>query len=210
MKHGRQDAMARKSDRKRIFPARGGKSAYREETMDSGRYIPYSGGSMGWFENSGVLKSELGNDYTFYTVLDSELVRIKQFERMSDRPERRRGHYRVPKALPVNLMVADQPGAPARPTAAVSVRWSGGLLNGHTKDISFFGMCLQFERDPRMPQGARVQVAVLQADGDALMTVNSEVAWVHKLHAQQPVWNMGIAFTGITGDIDAHLHELLD
>ena len=25
-----------------------------------GRYIPYGGGSMGWFENSGVMKCEVG------------------------------------------------------------------------------------------------------------------------------------------------------
>ena len=192
------------------FPARGSKPTNREETMKSGRYIPHSGGSMGWFENSGVLKSELGNDYTFYTALDAELVRIKQFERMSDKPEGRRQHYRVPKSLPVNLLVDDPAGAEARPSTRVNVTWSGGLLDGITKDISFFGMCLQFDSDPEMPKGTKVQVDVLQADGGTLMDVPSEVAWVNKLHARRPVWHMGVAFTGITDDINTHLHELLD
>lgn len=202
--------MAGKNLPRAKFPARGGKPTYREETMDSGRYIPYSGGSMGWFENSGVLKSELGNDYTFYTVLDSELVRIKQFERLSDKPERRGKHYRVPKALPVNLLVADQPGAAAPRSAKVNVTWSGGRLSGVTKDISFFGMCLQFDRDPGLSKGSPVRVELLQADGATLMTVTSEVAWVNTVSVRRPVWHMGIAFTGITGDISANLHELLD
>ena len=61
-----------------------------------GRYIPYSGGSLGWFENSGVLKSERVNNYAFSTVLDGDLVRAKQYVRAGMQTEKRRSQRKEP------------------------------------------------------------------------------------------------------------------
>ena len=57
------------------------KEVIRALTTSDGRYIPYGGGLMGWFENSGVLECELPKDYKFYSVLKPEEVRSKLFER---------------------------------------------------------------------------------------------------------------------------------
>ena len=59
------------------------------EVTEAGRYIPYSGGTMGWFENSGVLKCEKPNNYLFYTAMESDLIRSKQFERWGENFNRR-------------------------------------------------------------------------------------------------------------------------
>jgi PilZ domain-containing protein len=57
---------------------------------NEGRYIPYSGGSLGWFENSGVPNAEKRNNYLFHTVMDAALVRAKQVVRSGQSAEKRR------------------------------------------------------------------------------------------------------------------------
>jgi hypothetical protein len=46
-----------------------------------GRYIPYAGGSLGWFENTGVSKIEQPAKYQLFTALDGERVREAQLVR---------------------------------------------------------------------------------------------------------------------------------
>ena len=46
------------------------KESIRAETTKDGRYIPYSGGIMGWFENAGVLKCEHPNNYRYHEMID--------------------------------------------------------------------------------------------------------------------------------------------
>ncbi|MFI5399912.1 MAG: PilZ domain-containing protein [SAR324 cluster bacterium] len=60
------------------------------EYQSEGRYIPYSGGSLGWFENSGVLTVEKRNNYLFHTVMDPAMVRAKQIQRSGVHAEKRR------------------------------------------------------------------------------------------------------------------------
>ncbi len=51
-----------------------GADALQAASTYKGRYIPYGGGSLGWFENSGVLKCEKGNNYKFHTAIDSRVI----------------------------------------------------------------------------------------------------------------------------------------
>ena len=57
------------------------KESIQAETTSDGRYIPYSGVIMTWYENSGVLKCEAPNGYRFHEMVDAESVRMKLFER---------------------------------------------------------------------------------------------------------------------------------
>ena len=52
-----------------------GKETPAAEETPHGRYIPYSGGSAGWFENSGVLKYERHQNYQFHREMDLPEVR---------------------------------------------------------------------------------------------------------------------------------------
>lgn len=190
------------------FPARGDNSENQGDFTEDGRYIPYSGGCMGWFNNSGVLKSELMNNYTFHTVVDSELIRMKQFERTSEHWAQRRSSFRTIKSLPVNLMIRD-PDEDPTDEKSIKIDHEKGSLTGKSNDISLFGMSIQFLEEPHLAKGDEVVVFVMESDETALMEVKSEIVWINMLQHTRPVWNVGIAFSDITKEINVHLNDLM-
>lgn len=165
----------------------------RAEIAPTGRYLPYSGGSMGWFENSGVLKAELPNNYLFYTQMDEDYVRAKQFRRWGERFNRRGDRVRVRKETAVNL------------------RWDKQQRSGSTRDISRHGMRVQFLENLDLEAGAPVSVDLHRSEGGpVLMTIEARVVWSERIGRLRPVQNIGLSFAGLSDEQADTLRRFLE
>lgn len=164
-----------------------------QELTESGRYIPYSGGSMGWFENSGVLKCELGNNYLYYTEMASDRVRTKQFQRWGDRFNRRGSRQRFKKMIGVAL-----------PSGRNMVR-------GSTRDISRQGVRVQFLEEVKLQKGDHVPLRLFQDEhsNQVVFDGKARVAWSERVGRIRPVWNLGLTFEDMTPEQDEHIAALL-
>jgi PilZ domain len=166
-----------------------------QETTEEGRYIPYSGGSMGWFENSGVLKSELGNNYLFYTAMASDRVRSKQFQRWGERFNRRGGRQRF------------------RAMTGISLGSGRGGARGTTRDISRHGVRVQFLSEVTLKKGDETPLRIHQDEqSDAVaVEVSARVVWSERIGRIRPVWNLGLTFENVTPEqeelLKAFLHD---
>jgi hypothetical protein len=166
-----------------------------QELTEEGRYIPYSGGSMGWFENSGVLKCELGNNYLYYTAMASDRVRSKQFERWGERFNRRGERRRFKRMTGVTL---------ATGTGKRGVR-------GTTRDISRHGVRIQFLEEVVLSKGDDVQIKIHQDEqSDAVVFDGpAHVVWSERIGKIRPVWNIGLTFENLSPEHEAQLKPLL-
>lgn len=171
-----------------------------EETEESisadltprGRYIPYSGGSAGWFENSGVLRSERRNNYLYHQEMDLPEVRSKQFERWGPTFNRRAGDPRRRKEIPINLL---QEG---RSTPMI------------TFDINNRGIRLQLTELPDLAVGDELSVELLDApEGTVLTLLDANVTWLQQAGATRQIWNVGLFFPYISPEAGVTLNEIL-
>jgi hypothetical protein len=170
------------------------KEAFRGENTADGRYIPYGGGCLGWFENSGVLKSEIGNDYTLHTAIDQMAVRRKLFHRWGGDVNRRAAlRERIVAEVPLNLV------------------WGEHKVAGLTKDFSPLGLRLQFTEDPGLTKGQTVQVHVVAQpkSDETLFEIDSQIMWVSKVGRRSPRWNVGIGFVKLDPEKELHLKAFL-
>ncbi|HKI98401.1 MAG TPA: PilZ domain-containing protein [bacterium] len=176
------------------------------ETLPHGRYIPYSGGSMGWFENQGVLHSERGNNYHFREVMESEYVRAALFQRWGQVTDQRAAR-RIARENSVNVLMSDE----AVPETAFQLSTEEGVLAGRTKNVSHYGMRMQFDRDPHLSRGKSVKVQLLGGDGsDVVLDLPAKVIWVKREMYVRPVWFVGVAFLQLTADTESFFSEFLE
>ena len=66
-----------------------GQQNHSEDMTEDGRYIPYGGGIMGWFENSGVMKSERGETPVEGKRIGAPLVGTWNLDVSSERGDRK-------------------------------------------------------------------------------------------------------------------------
>ncbi len=172
------------------------KESIRSETTSDGRYIPHSGGLMGWFENSGVLKRELPNNYLFYTVIDAQAVRGKLFGRWGGGEK-------------VNRRVVERHGTARQ--ATVNLVWGDRSVGATTRDYSTHGLCVQLseEDDPGLKKGddLRVQVMDGAAGGEPLLDVPAQVMWITSGGRRRSVWSVGLAFGDISHEVRQQLRD---
>jgi PilZ domain len=163
----------------------------RSEATASGRYIPYSGGSAGWFENSGVLKYERHNNYQFHREMDLPEVRSKQFERWGPAFDRRQGDRRR-RELPINVLREGK---------------ATGLT---TWDINNRGIRLQLASEPAFGKGDSVSVELLDAPGGkALTLLDAQVVWFEQVGTTRAVWNVGLYFPYVSPESGTILTQLI-
>lgn len=163
-----------------------------ERTSD-GRYIPYGGGILGWFENSGVLKKELPNNYQFKAVLDSALVRKKQFDRWGE-VQNRRSEDRV-RVIP---------------EVKVSLAFGKEKREATTKDLSPHGMRMQFLEELPIKKGDVVKVGVHDpVKKKVVLEVEANVMWMEKSGKLRAVWNMGIGFPSLSDEQSETIRQVL-
>ena len=168
---------------------------FTEGFTSDGRYIPYGGGLMGWFENAGVLKVEKGNRYQYFTVVETDSVRGLQFRRWGQGFNRRGDRARI------------------RKEAHVTMNWGQGKkkesCKGKTKDISMQGMRLQFFEEINLSKGSEVEVALTESSGAEVLTVTARVVWFESVGRIRPVINVGIGFPDLEGEHGKKLKEFL-
>lgn len=168
-------------------PAEASQGAADQTVSDEGRYIPYSGGSAGWFENSGVLKSEQPNNYRYHVEMDRPEVRSRQFERWGPSFDRR-GDPRKRHQLPINLV-------------------RNGVRTAMTTwDINTRGIRLQLADAGGLASGENLQVELLDLPGgQPVLTLDGQVVWAREEGTTQKLWNVGIFFPSITHDEAAQM-----
>lgn len=175
------------------------------DQLPQGRYIPYSGGSMGWFENQGVLKSERNNGYRFYTVMESEHVRAALFQRWSMVTDKRRAR-RIARENSINVMMSDDAAA----ETPFRIDTGDRVIDGTTRDISIYGMRLAFTKAVGLKEGDALKVSLLNSgDGQVLLEVPAVVIWVREEVIVSRVWFVGVAFSDITADTERFLDEFV-
>jgi hypothetical protein len=158
-----------------------------------GRYIPYTGGSLGWFENCGVSEVEVPNDYQFFTALDADWVRLTQLQRSGMRQNKRRSvRQGLNPETTVTLIAGKQPQA------------------AKCKDFSASGMCVQvIAEQEAVHKGDSIRVQVHDKSGrNLLLELTGSVAWVEKSGRTRTVWAFGIAFPELMSDQAARVQEL--
>lgn len=164
-----------------------------KDYTSEGRYIPYSGGSTGWYDNSLVPESEMPNNYQLYRVMDLNEVRMAQFERVGDHFQDRRGNRK--------RVMAERPAR---------LSWGSGSERGHTRDLSLFGARVQFFEGITLQRGNTVTLVLMDENGEQdLISVECQVAWVELLGNLRPLWNVGVAFTDLKGEARQQLQEML-
>ncbi len=158
-----------------------------------GRYIPYQGGSMGWADNAGVMKSEVGNHYKYHTMMENAEVKTAQFFRAGAEFGQRRATPRQMIEIPAILQFED------------------GSLTCLTHDISQHGVRLQFIEETSLYKGLQVTVQLLNQEATvSLMAILSEVVWIRSSGVTRTVWSVGISFTGLTPDQDTQLKAIIE
>jgi hypothetical protein len=163
-----------------------------ERTSD-GRYIPYGGGILGWFENAGVSKRELPNNYQFRTVLDAEVVRKKQFARWGEIQNRR-------KEERVRVI----------PDVKVTLLFGKDKREASTKDLSPHGMRMQFLEELPIKKGETVRIQVHDPQKNKIaLDVEANVMWMEKSGKLRSVWNMGIGFPELSAEQTATLQQIV-
>ena len=95
-----------------------------EDYTREGIYIPSSGGSRGWFENSGVALVEHSNNYRFQDAVDAEAFRQSSIDRLHESNKRNAKRFKT--ALPVKLGGAS--GGDESPAFCVDLSMTGTRL----------------------------------------------------------------------------------
>jgi hypothetical protein len=157
-----------------------------------GRYIPYAGGSLGWYENSGVLAGEARNNYKYFTAMDADMVRAKQYLRAGLRAEKRRSTRRILKEALV-----------------VSVKSSKETKQLRVIDISKHGAKIQYSGDDIVLKNSeKVTCQFLEKEGgNLLLELRCTVVRSEKIGKTRTLWNFGLDFPLMTPEQAAQLNE---
>lgn len=166
------------------------KESIKAQTTADGRYIPYTGGIMTWYENSGLLKSELPQGYRFHEMVDAESVRMKLFERWGGGENiSRRASERMELSKPIHLHLVSSAGT------AVACK---------AKDYSSHGLRLQLEDtdESAFSKGEKIRVVIVESgeSGSILFDITSQVMWAHQVGKTSETLSMGIAFMELSTD----------
>jgi hypothetical protein len=163
------------------------------EHQNDGRYIPYSGGSLGWYENSGVPAAEKRNNYLFHTAMDAGVVRAKQYLRSGLLAEKRRSARRK---LSEKLMVFVKSASEEKVLRILDISTHGARLLHVGDTIALKNSDRVICRFQDAPQGP------------VLLELKSTVVWSEKTGKARPVWNYGIDFPMMTPEQLEKLKEI--
>ncbi len=153
-----------------------------DETRYQGRYIPYGGGTAGWFRNSGVPKSEEGNAYGFHTAIDVEMVLQKRFERLGQDVNRRQANRQ--------LVDGHTP---------VTLTWERRQFDAIMKDFSDKGIRVRLTEDTGLQSGDLLGVRVHPSEffQNELANLDGQVRWIQQVRSDGGAWHIGIAYAGL-------------
>lgn len=169
-------------------------SSAESATSYVGRYIPYGGGCLGWYENSGVLKTEIPNNYTFYTAIDPDIVRARQHTREGSKVEKRRAARKD-----------------IEPELSISLVYGGEDKPAVCKDLSLHGMRVVAVGDEMaFKKGDKVTCRFPQKSGRVLLELVCTIAWADKTGRIRTIWNIGASFPTLTAEQQAAIRQFGD
>ena len=153
-----------------------------DEILYQGRYIPYGGGTAGWFRNSGVPKSEEGNAYGFHTAIDTELVLQKRFERLGQDVNRRQANRQ--------LVDGNTP---------VTLTWERRQAEAIMKDFSDKGIRVRLTEATGLQAGDVLGVRVHPSEffQNELANLDGQVRWIQQVRSDGGAWHIGIAYAAL-------------
>jgi len=158
-----------------------------------GRYIPYAGGSLGWYENSGVLKTETRNNYQFRSVIDGQMVRAKQHQRVGSHTDKRRSER---KSVQQEVSAVVKTPKEEKTTRVL--------------DISKHGVRVQYVGDDLVLKNAEKVACRFLAPGGgaALLEVTCTVVHSEKTGRTRTLWHYGLDFPELSPEQTASLEKL--
>ena len=149
------------------------------------RYIPYGGGSLGWFENSGVMACELPNNYKFYQLLNAETVRKTLLERWGESGGENRRAARRYEVGELHIKAA--------------ISHQDEDCEARVIDFSAHGLQIQLiltKENPNIFKGSQLILRrfTKQEGGQLDININATVMWINQTGIREPIWHMGIHF----------------
>ncbi len=163
------------------------------QVLSDQRYIPYSGGCLGWFENSGVMKVEKPNNYQFFAALDADLVRARQFERTGSKVNKRRSRRKE-----------------LDPEMKITLKWGKDSKTAMCKDLSAHGMRVQIiDEQVTLKKDDKVQLQVHDKSGRTLLLdLACAVMWAERAGKLRAIWTFGVTFPTLTAEQVDKVREL--
>lgn len=73
-----------------------------EEYTSGGNYIPASGGTRGWFQNSGVLQVEYPNNYRYQEAIDVDAFSQSSIDVLQESHERNSKRFEMPQPIKIH------------------------------------------------------------------------------------------------------------
>jgi len=146
------------------------------DRIKGGRYLPYSGGLLGWFDNQMVLKTERHNNYKLFTIFEGSDIRQKLFSRWGKELDRRSEERKDGKDI------------------KVSIPLESGTVNATTKDFSHHGVRLQFTGQPDIKKGDSVKMNLLGDGKNITLSIDCLVVWMALSGAGGNNWVVGLGF----------------
>lgn len=175
------------------------KQSLQSAITKDGRYIPYSGGLMTWFENSGVLNNEAGNNYQFHTQIDVETVRVKLYERWGEgETVDRRAIPRAKTKKPISMIITTP---------------EGEELQAQTEDLSTHGLQVQIvTTEVNVKKGDSLKLKLFEDPKRTKLIgeLPAEVMWARQTGRRRIVWNLGLAFRKTGPEVTDKLMKLLN
>ena len=172
------------------------RSTVAKEMTKDGRYIPYGGGLMGWFENTGVLKTEEKNGYKFHTVVDVDSVREKLFERWGNTDTLNRRVVKREKVDDLDIKTT-------------LITGSAEFL-ATTMDFSVHGLRLQMiQEEVPLKKGDKLNVR-LYSDverNDLAFDLPANIMWINRTGRRRPIWQLGLNFDSLSFEKSQELKE---
>lgn len=145
------------------------------------RYVPYSGGSMCWYGNLGIMKTEMSNAYRFYEEMNGDDVRKMQFQRWSVAGNRRSSGGREKRSVPI-IISCDNVLSEERKEA-------------NTIDISLHGVRTVLPVHTHLIPTQLVQIALqLQTNSEDWTEIESQTIWVRPVQMGEGGSEAGLSF----------------
>ena len=173
------------------------KQVVREHSTSDGRYIPHSGGLMGWHENQGVLHCEIPNNYKYYSVIQADEVRAKLFARWNDGEKiSRRASTRTEQSRQVGIAIV----------------WNGQTAKGQLRDYSSIGMRATIQQQElSLEKGSKPTLRIMKStdSNEVEFEATSEIMWINRTGRDRVIWSIGMMFIDISPQESARLKNFL-
>lgn len=157
------------------------------------RYIPFMGGSLGWFENSGVTNVEKPSNYRYFTAVDTDRIRAALLERSKATANKRK-----------------EPRKRLHPETKVTLLLGKRTFDATCKDFSASGMRLLLADEHEVfRKDEQVTVRVHDKSGrKLLLELLGPIVWANKFGKTRTVWDFGIRFSELSEQQASMVKEL--